>query len=189
MERYRYVFLLSFTEKFRFVFFATTLLLFSGACRQNRFDTNSMKEADYLRQVGDISFDSKLDDQAFQICNEHKAKQYYNFNKGLLYEGEKKAIDTYFHKNFKGYKENKESGYVTIRFIVNCRGETGRFRVKGIDENYQVKQFNHDLVAQLLKLTKALDGWMAGDLNGEIFDYYQYLTFKITDGQLIEIMP
>jgi len=144
----------------------------------------------YPEHVGDISFDDKLDDTNFKVCtNENNIPQYYNFGKGLQYTGEKIAIDKYFGENFKNKIQKNETGFLTIRFIVNCEGKTGRFRVEGMDSHYQVKKFDKELENQILKLTMQLDGWIAGELQGQKLDYYQYLTFKLEEGQLIEIMP
>jgi len=144
----------------------------------------------YPEHVGDISFDAKLDDPGFKICtNEINIPQYYNFGKGLQYIGEKIAIDKYFIENFKSRIQKNETGFLTIRFIVNCEGKTGRFRVEGMDNNYQRKKFDKELEDQILKLTKQMNGWIVGESQGQKFDYYQYLTFKLVDGKLIEITP
>ena len=144
----------------------------------------------YPEHVGDITYDAALDDKNFKICtNETNIPQYYNFGNGLQYKGEKIAIDKYFEKNFKGKSQKNETGLLTIRFIVNCEGKTGRFRIEGMDSNYQLKKFDEALENQILKLTKQMDGWIVGELQGQKLDYYQYLTFKLEGGQIIEIMP
>ncbi len=144
----------------------------------------------YPEHVGDISFDASLDDPGFKICSkENNIPQYYNLGKGLQYQGEKIAINKYFEINFKNRIQKNETGFLTIRFIVNCEGKTGRFRIEGMDNNYQTIKFDEGLENQILKLTKQMDGWMVGKLQGQKIDYYQYLTFKLNDGQLIEIMP
>lgn len=144
--------------------------------------------ATYPEHVGDIAFDASFDDPNFKVCNK-EIFQYYNFGKGLQYKGEKIAIDKYFGENFKNARQEDETGFLTIRFIVNCEGGTGRFRVEGMDNNYQIKKFKNDLTDQILKLTKQMDGWIAGNFEGRKMDYYQYLTFKLEVGQIIEIMP
>jgi len=144
--------------------------------------------ANYPEHVGDISFDAALDDPSFKVCNK-EVFQYYNFGKGLQYKGEKIAIDKYFKENFEHKIQKSETGLLTIRFIVNCEGKTGLFRVEGMDTNYQPKKFNQGLESKILQLTKQMDGWIAGEFKGQKMDYYQYLTFKLEDGQLIEIMP
>lgn len=147
------------------------------------------KKIDYPLQVGDIYFDSKIDDPDFKLCDEDRVFQYYNFGKGLLYTGEKVKINEHFKEGLKTKEQKDESGFLTIRFIVNCGGKTGRYRVQGMNNEYKEKAFNENLTSQLLSLTKKLDGWMVGEYEGKTYDYYQYLTFKIENGKLIEIMP
>jgi hypothetical protein len=147
------------------------------------------KDVSYPVQVGDIYFDSRLDDPAFKPCNEDRVLQYYNFGKGLLYKGEKIKINEHFQDGLKTQEQQDESGFLTIRFIVTCEGKTGRFRVQGMNNDYTEKAFNENLTNQLLRLTKQLDGWIVGEYEGKAYDYYQYLTFKIEQGELIEIMP
>lgn len=160
-------------------------MLLSGlvACKQK---ANSQQT--YLDQVGDIKFDEKIDDPQFKTCNKF-IFQYYNFGKGLQYQGEKVKII----ESFKGFKETnstEDSGYVTIRFIVNCEGKTGMFRIQEMNDNYEPKKFSENLKTQLLKITQSLNGWIIPmDESGSKLDYYQYLTFKLESGRIIEIMP
>jgi hypothetical protein len=149
----------------------------------------SPSNPDYPRHVGDLSFDAKTDDPNFKVCNETEVFQYYNFGNGLQYKGEKPKIVEHFTRGLTKQGAPTDTGFITIRFIVNCQGATGRFRVQGIDSNYQEKKFSPALTGQLLSLTKQLDGWVIGKYEGMIYDYYQYLTFKIENGKLIEIMP
>lgn len=142
----------------------------------------------YAENVGDITFDKNLDDPNFKVCNEKQVPQYYNFGKGLQYNGEKPKIIEHF-KSFKELNGSGDTGFITIRFIVNCEGKTGRFRVQEMDNNYNSKSFHKEIRDQLLTLTESLEGWIIGSDQGHVFDYYQYLTFKIHDGKLIEIMP
>lgn len=147
------------------------------------------ENADYPLQVGDIPFDAKKDDPNFKLCDATRVLQYYNFGKGLQYKGEKPAINEYFKNGFKPNKKIKDSGLITIRFIVNCKGEPGRFRIQEMSEDYAPEVFSKDLTSQLLSLVKKMDGWVIGTYEGIAYDYYQYLTFKIQDGQLMEILP
>ena len=149
--------------------------------------TQETKE--YPAVIGDIEYDPALDDPGFRVCNVGEVFQYYNFGKGVQFKGEKIRIVEYFSKKFKGTEFKGEHGYITIRFIVNCEGSTGRFRVQEMDFDYQPKTFSKKLTAQLLSLTQNLDGWMVGMYEDHAFDYYQHLTFKIEDGNLTEIMP
>jgi hypothetical protein len=140
----------------------------------------------YPNQVGDITFEEGIDDPDFKICNPRQVFQYYNFSNGLQYRGEKVKINEHFQNGFKGRNQSGESGFITVRFIVNCEGETGWFRVQGMDADFKERKFAVSLVDEILALTRKLDGWIAA---GERVDYYQYLTFKFENGMLLEIMP
>jgi hypothetical protein len=58
-----------------------------------------------------------------------------------------------------------------------------------MDMNYLPSKFDDTIVNQLLSITKSLDGWVLGEYKGKNYDYYQYLTFKIINNKLIEILP
>lgn len=140
------------------------------------------------QNVGDISFDKNTDDPDFKICNPNRIFQYYGVQTG--YKGGNKAIKTFFFNNFRYEAEFKGiTGYVTIRFIVNCKGQTGWFRVQQMDSQYKITHFNKKAVTQLLKLTKKLNGWIPGKFEDETRDSYYYLNFKLTGGHLKDITP
>ncbi|WGH76425.1 hypothetical protein P8625_04485 [Tenacibaculum tangerinum] len=159
------------------------ILLFS--CEKKKVEKNI-----YPRQVGDISYDVKLDSPNFILCNgEDNIFQYFNKGKGLEYKGGKKEIEQLFEKKYSHIKVD-ESGLIRIRFIVNCKGETGRFRVIQMNVNYEQFTFDDRIINQLLMITQSLDGWkIKDDSRGNKIDYYQYLIFKIEKGNLIEILP
>ena len=143
----------------------------------------------YLRWVGDIEADPEIDGSVFQICySEARVKQYFNFSQGLQYEGEKTAIVEVFRQNYEAV-DLPQSGWIRIRFIVNCKGESGRFRLTTSNTQYQAQDFDPKITDQLLSITQSLDGWKPLPDQEDPRDYYQYLTFKIENGTLKEILP
>ena len=168
----------------RFLLLVFLSSVFFFACQTHR----ELPAGDYPNNVGDIAPDATLDDTLFKVCRENYIPQYYSLKSGFT--GEKPAIEAYFREKFvKNRKHSRENGYITVRFVVNCRGESGRFRVQEADLNLQPKQFPPDLSAQLLRLTKGLNGWQPGENQGLQIDYYQYLTFKIAGGDIVAILP
>lgn len=142
--------------------------------------------------VGDIIFDEKIDDPNFQLCNENLIKQYYvrySSDKPSGYKGEKAAIVKLFSENYSCPNIEGEDGYVTIRFVVNCEGKPGRYRIQEMDFNYLPKKFEKSISEKLLTITKKLDGWIPVSRGEKNFDFYQYLTFRIEKGQIKKIMP
>ncbi len=161
-------------------------ILFLFGCSQN---TNT---SDTYKDVGDIPFDANLDNPDFQLCDENNIMQYYSkgtSNIPATYQGEKIAIINHFNENYENSILEGQNGYLTIRFIVNCKGESDRFRVQEMDFKYQPKTFNTTIKNQLLTITKSLKGWIPPSNDGKYFDFYQYLTFRIEEGQIKKIMP
>lgn len=168
--------------------FIKLILLFSViSCISEKENLTSDK---YLRWVDDIPFDATLDDKDFIICRgEERAMQYFNNSKGLEYEGEKAAIIKAFEESYDFSTVANENGLIRIRFLVNCEGKTGRFRLISMDEKYNKKQLDMSITNQLLEITKNLKGWKPKVYGSETSDYYQYLIFKINQGKIIEILP
>ncbi|MFC4381715.1 hypothetical protein [Chryseobacterium bernardetii] len=48
---------------------------------------------------------------------------------------------------------------------------------------------DQELENKLLNFTKSLNGWMPKEIEGLKVDYYQYLTYKIEDGKVSEVLP
>lgn len=158
-----------------------------GCAHRHAYITDDM----YSNHVGDISRNGGLDDDHFQRCfAEDSTVQYFNYSDGFRYKGEKKALNDFFYENYQPVHKKNQSGYIRIRFVVNCKGESGQFRVLESDEHFLPKKFHPKIVNQLLRLTKKLDGWfIVSDGTHRALDYYQYLIFKIEAGEIKEIMP
>jgi hypothetical protein len=146
----------------------------------------------YPDTVGDIAFDEKLDEAGFQKCGAGKSRpfsfQYYHGAKGFSYKGEKIAIVEKLKKE-NIYSEKKINGYITIRFLVNCEGKAGLFRLKHMSSDLMDEVLDEELENRLLTFTKSLDGWMQKEIEGLKVDYYQYLTYKIENGKVSEVLP
>ncbi len=148
------------------------------------------EKGDYLRWVGDIEQNDQIDPPDFKICNgDDNIFQYFNMGEGPVYPGEKSKIVHTFHSKYNPITGNNENGFIRIRFVVNCEGTAGRFRVLQSDDTYQETEFDQAIVSQLLNITKGIENWEVLKINETVVDYYMYLIFKIADGQLIEILP
>ncbi len=160
--------------------FISFMMMFPGCQSQNPQD------------VGDISFDVQKDDPNFELCNEEIIKQYYIRNSkdtAPSYEGEKRGLENEIFGKYSFPNEPDQNGYITIRFIVNCNGETGRFRMEEMDNRYQPINFDTELSTQILDIVKSLRKWSPRSRGELKYDYYQYLTFKIESGQIVKLLP
>ena len=166
------------------VYLSLGLAGFMVGCSQN--DRQNHPHSEW---VGNINFDPKTDDPAFKLCAPNDVKQYFNFGKGLQYKGEKMAIETVFSQEYQPVIDTTQNGWIRIRFVVNCNGQTGRFRLMASDDDYQPKSFASPITDQLMSITKRLDGWQPLSTEDQPKDYYQYLLFKIHNGTILEILP
>jgi hypothetical protein len=138
--------------------------------------------------TGDITYNAALDDPTFVVCNPKVVFQYYNT--GSYYKQHKREIEHYFKSHYLPAKQTaSETGYLTIRFIINCSGKTGRFRMYELDANYQPYKFDDGIRNQLLKLTQELKGWQPAVYKNTIYDSYQYITFKLNKGAIECVLP
>lgn len=176
--------------------FALVLFLSEASAQENYFDKRN--------QVGDIPFNCATDNPDFELLDEHNILPFNNVY-GFYIDGERYRVLNYFKDHFKMNPTEGANGYITIRFIVNHKGETNRFRVYEMDNTYQEFHFPTVITEKLLALTKNLDGWQTTldtefkryksvptEQNGQIkyaYDYYQYILFKMKDGQIETILP
>lgn len=138
--------------------------------------------------IDNITFDPTKDSPDFSLCNE-KTKQYFNDSNGLIYEGEKPVLEKIFYTKYNSSIVDKKTGLIRIRFLVNCEGEAGRFRLLSMNENYEEEMFDAKITNQLLKITKSLKGWGIKKHKGKPINYYQYLIFVLQNGEITKILP
>lgn len=145
--------------------------------------------------IGDIAFDPATDRSSFQRCGEgqYDVPQYYQSQ--TAYTGGTQALRQHFLRATLPRSTGTQEGYITIRFLINCHGETDRFRVMQIDKAYQPAHFSPTLVAALMGQTKGLHAWLPGKFSdpgahhGEALDSYYYLLLKISHGRVVDVLP
>jgi hypothetical protein len=172
------------------------LFLWDASAQENYFDKRN--------HVGDILFNPATDHPDFELLDEENIMPFNNIC-GFYIEGERYRVLNYFKENYKAERIEGVTGYITIRFIVNHKGQTDRFRVCEMDNDYQDFHFPPVTKNTLLTLTKNLNGWLTTldtefkryksvttECNGQIthaYDYHQHILFKMKDGQIETILP
>lgn len=144
--------------------------------------------SDYPDNIGDIPYNPKTDNADFYLCNPNRIVQYYSVSTD--YRGERIAMYDEIMSKYK-YKQayGSKSGFITIRFVVNCKGDTDRFRVFELDDHYQNTKFEPEMIHHLLDIVRSLDAWIPGSRDGQIYDSYFRITFKIHNSKIILIKP
>lgn len=151
----------------------------------NNMANHGMERVAYIKPEDAIDQDTN-----FKLCGIHNyIFDYYNGGDLYGYKGGKRVIWDYMDEKLETEKLFKESGYLTFRFIVNCKGEAGRFVTEQADLDFQRKAFNAATIDHCYELLKGLKEWDPTHRDGEIVDAIFYFTFKLKDGELIDILP
>lgn len=170
---------------FPYYYFILIALMFTACGDPPK--TSIYADPDLKVQVGDIVPNPEIDGD-FQNCNIGRLPQYYAYN-DKPFAKEKLHFERYIRESYVVLENSEESGLLRIRFTVNCHGDSGRFRLLSMNEDYEEMSFSDNIVDQLLTLTKAYKEWRVLSYDGMESDYYFYVTFKIEDGQIKEILP
>jgi hypothetical protein len=82
------------------------------------------------------------------------------------------------------------SGYITFRFVIDCAGfRQPMTQVLQTDVRYAATHLRPELVSELYSFMKALKDWRTATYSGLAVSYFTYLTFKITDGKVVAVIP
>jgi hypothetical protein len=83
------------------------------------------------------------------------------------------------------------SGYITFRFRIDCEGKIMKnAQVLQTDEKYVGSHFEKKLVNELWDFTRQLNKWkIAKSPKGSTYSYTTFITFKIKDGKINNIIP
>jgi hypothetical protein len=138
--------------------------------------------------VGDIAFDPALDDPSFHLHDSTRVWQYYN--SAAYWLDHKDSITRFIRDRYHPpANATNENGWLTIRFIINTQGRTGRFRLQEMDTTYQPTHFDPRISAALLAAIKDWPDWQPAHYNERRFDTYQYITFRLRQGRITTISP
>ncbi|MDA9773731.1 hypothetical protein N9B82_02130 [Saprospiraceae bacterium] len=143
-------------------------------------------------RIGYINPESILDKGTnFRPCTENQLDihDYYNGSPPGNLKGKKGSKWSFIEQFLEPEKIAGQSGYLSIHFIINCKGEIGYFTVEQADLDYQPHQFSKVTIEHLMELTKKMHPWIPAKIWEENKDSYAYLIYKLKDGKIIEILP
>jgi hypothetical protein len=138
--------------------------------------------------VGDIAFDPALDDTSFHLHDSTRISQYYNSAAYWLVH--KDSVTRFIRSRYHPPADAaNQDGWLTIRFIINTEGRTGRFRLFEMDSSYQPIHFDPRISAALLATIRDWPGWTPAHYKEMRFNTYQYITFRLRQGRITTISP
>lgn len=115
---------------------------------------------------------------------------YYYFGFNAKYKTSSETLIVEANQAIGSFQANK-SGFLTVRFVVNCKGEKGNYEILATDKNYQETKFDREITDKALNFVKGLTIWGRGfwKYSSQPQDYYAFITFKFDNGKITEIIP
>lgn len=152
--------------------------------------TTVLKLLFFLLMIPTLSFARQefkpCNDAAQYICDSYP--EYYMT--GGSCKGGHRAVKQYVAAHYQPNPEWKNiSGYCTVRFMVNCKQETGRHQFFAINKDLQPQSVPEALMTHVMTIVKGLKEWLPGKFNGAPADYFYHVTLKINNGRLEEVLP
>ncbi len=160
--------------------------LFTG-CFENAINQNTKNEIPVRHHdLSYIPFDAKTDNPDFIVCDSTTISS--GRNRLQYANGNSKLIDDI--KSKFTYKQAYESfnGYIVIRFLVNCKSNSGRYRAQALNLDFSPSNAPSDLVEHLLKLIKSLDNWTKRSTNDLTKEYSKFINLKINNGKIQHVL-
>ncbi|MGK0379717.1 MAG: hypothetical protein ACJA1Z_003545 [Patiriisocius sp.] len=167
-------------------FIFTILAAFGGYLYYaNKFPVDEIYYPNYIAYIDQEN--ATLND-VYTLCDAEAIYYVHHSAAEEGYAGNKKQFRNNILASYKNEKY-KDSGYLNFRFLVSCEGNPGWFKIIQVDEAYNPTQFSKRLVDQLLALTAKPEHWNTINVRENPVDYYMYVSYKLKDGEITEILP
>ncbi len=147
-------------------------------------------EEKYPHYIGYINTENAVLTEGFDLCDGIIAG-IHSSSQPKIYNGSKYAFKKYIQEQYTN-DSCTDSGFLIFRFHINCKGETGNVEINELNPDMQPTDLNDKMVQQLLELTVRKENWQVGyvkDQDGNAYNHYMYVFYKIENGELLEILP
>ena len=165
-----------------------TLIFFTMMNLKIRTQNTVPQGLNTREKIGWIQFNKNIDNINFVICDELNIEEYYQVNpsykEGII------SIREYFYKQKNILnKLCKKDGYIIVRFVINCQGETDRYRSNFMSFEYiEDLKVNLELQNTIIILIREMGFWNAGKYGNKSYDSYQHIKFIFKDNNLIDVL-
>lgn len=139
-------------------------------------------------KIGWIPFDKSIDNSNFVVCDELNIEEYYQVNPS--YGEGMPSIRKYVAAHQPELEALcKKDGYIIVRFVINCQGQTDRYRTKFMSLTYTDENtVNAELQKKIVHLLRSMGNWTPGKYDGKTYDCYQHLKFLFKNSQLVDVL-
>ena len=143
--------------------------------------------------IGSFTSSFSQDSILLDSCCRNNVVPYYYEDSPLLYKDGFYALKLFITENYTKTDFSKistNSGIVVIHFKVTCDGIVKNIIHECFDYDYNVIELNSSIIEVLEKSVAELKNWKIGlNEKKEPLCYHKFLSFKLVQGQIIEILP
>ena len=133
-----------------------------------------------------IPFDPQLDDINFTVCDSNgivSGRSYLKYASGRSQLIDDIQSNYEFKQAFADF-----DGFVIVRFLMNCKGEYGRYRSQSLHLDFTPQEAPEGLNEHLMDVIKGLDNWTKLLTREPQTEYSKYINLKISDGQIEHVL-
>ncbi|WP_272150830.1 hypothetical protein [Tenacibaculum aiptasiae] len=143
----------------------------------------------FKHYVGYIDTDKALLNDTYKLCKDVGIMHTYSSASLSAYNGSKKQFRDSLNATFNANSTYTDSGYLNFRFLVNCEGNAGWFEIIEMDLDLNESPLNSKMVDELFKFTSNSSHWNVISYEDEPHNYYMYISYRIENGKVTEIIP
>lgn len=169
--------------------------------------TNGIYETELIEQMPMAEFDKRADhkekrvayinpdeaiggDPGFKLCGpEKEIADYYNGDPDAGFAEGKKVMLARIKKELTDYNFKDFQGLLTFRFVISCEGKAGRFVCDSYTFDYQKQEAPKETVEKVFTVLNGLKTWQPTIIRNEARDSYAYITLKIKNAAIIDVLP
>lgn len=174
-------------HRMRIILFALLAFL-SLACSidSTAVSTTAYEPPTRNHDLGYIPHDTRYDHPDYIVCDSTKINS--GRNSVQYAEGTKKLREDILVNYSYNPAYAAFSGYIVIRFLVNCEGNTGRYRAQALNLDFTSADAPDGLLEQSIALLKSLDQWVKSSKQGKQAEYAKYINLKMENGHIQHIL-
>lgn len=143
----------------------------------------------YKHYIGYIDQEKALLNDRYELCYDGNLYHTYNGAGLKAYFETKKRFRNSLEKSYNATENYMSSGYLNFRFLVNCEGNPGWFKVIQMNLDLVESKLDKNMVDELLKFTSDPVHWNSIEYKGNAVNYYMYVSYRLENGKVTEIIP
>ena len=161
---------------------------FLGYSYYNYTEAFNTENKPYKTYIGYIDLEKALLNTQYELCDKGAIYNTYSSASLPAYKGSKKRFRDHIQSTF-NTNNFTDSGYLNFRFLVNCEGNAGWFEIIQMNLDLEETTLNKPMVDSLFKITSNSENWEIIEYNEAPRNYYMYVSYRIENGKVTEIIP